>query len=221
MSAKPPVAVFCDFDGTFITRDVGATLAVKYVADLRPAAMERVRSGELTAWEYNMQILDGMPVPEAALEEFLASIELDPGARDLLRWCEERGAPFRILSDGFDHNIDRLKELLDVSFEYEANHMHYEDGLWRIAPGRPNPECGCGTGVCKRGIIGAYREANPGVPTVHIGNGRVSDLCGVLGAEMGFAKDTLAPELERRGVSYFPFETLRDVIDELERQIPR
>ncbi len=213
--------MFCDFDGTFITRDVGANLAVKYVADLRPAAMERVRNGELRPWDYNMEVLDGMPVPEDELEEFLRTIELDPGAKELQHWCEDRGAPFEILSDGFDFNIDRLMQLLDVRFEYQANHMHYEDSKWRIAPGRPNSECGCGTGVCKRGIIGAYRAANPGVPTVHIGNGRVSDLCGVLGADMGFAKDTLAPELERRGVDYFPFETLHDVTKELERQFPK
>jgi 2-hydroxy-3-keto-5-methylthiopentenyl-1-phosphate phosphatase len=211
------MAVFCDFDGTFIIKDVGSTLAVKYVADLQPAQMGRVLRGEMTAWDYNMQVIDGMAVPEDELDAFLESLEMDPGAVDLVNWCQKSATPFRILSDGFDYNIDRLKKRFGVEFDCDSNAMHYEEGLWRIAPGYPNPDCGCGTGVCKRGRINAYKAANPDVLTVHIGNGRVSDLCGVLAADVGFAKDSLATELENRGVSFYFFETLKDVVTELKR----
>ncbi|MEZ4291133.1 MAG: hypothetical protein R3E53_11600 [Myxococcota bacterium] len=89
--------------------------------------------------------------------------------------------PLRILSDGFDWNLERLQSIHRVHFDFMANHLEYEGDVWRISPGRPNPACGCGTGSCKRGIISAYRAANPGAFCVHIGNGRVSDLCGALG----------------------------------------
>ena len=52
---------------------------------------------------------------------------------------------------------------------------------------------------------------------MHIGNGRVSDLCGALAADVAFAKDSLAVELDGRGAAYEPFETLCDVIPHLER----
>jgi 2-hydroxy-3-keto-5-methylthiopentenyl-1-phosphate phosphatase len=52
---------------------------------------------------------------------------------------------------------------------------------------------------------------------VHIGNGRVSDLCACRTADVVFAKDTLAEELTRQGVGYEPFETLHEVVEGLER----
>jgi 2-hydroxy-3-keto-5-methylthiopentenyl-1-phosphate phosphatase len=56
---------------------------------------------------------------------------------------------------------------------------------------------------------------------VHVGNGRVSDLCASHAADVVFAKDTLAEELGRQGVAYEPFETLNDVVEGLERLLRR
>jgi 2,3-diketo-5-methylthio-1-phosphopentane phosphatase len=212
-----PLAVFCDFDGTFSVQDVGATLAQRHVGDLRPALWRRYESGEISAWDYNLEILDGLRLPQAELEEFLLSVEIDPGARALVQWCAERGVPFRVLSDGFDFNLNRLQVIFGVRFAYDANRLRYQDGAWRIEGGSPNPDCECGTGTCKRGRIQAFRARHPGVHCVHIGNGRVSDTCGALAADLVFAKDSLALELDRRGVPYQPFTTLNDVIPPLER----
>jgi alpha-galactosidase len=211
-----PLAVFCDFDGTFAIQDVGASLAIRHAGDLRPALWRRYERGEITAWEYNLEVLDGMPLPLAELERFLASVELDPGARDLLEWCERRGIPFRVLSDGFDFNLNLLQVIHGVRFAYDANRLRYEDGVWRVAQGHPNPACSCGTGACKRGRIDAFRAAHRGVPVVHVGNGRVSDLCGALAADVVFAKDSLAEALTQRDIRYEAFETLLDVIPRLE-----
>jgi 2-hydroxy-3-keto-5-methylthiopentenyl-1-phosphate phosphatase len=213
------LAVFCDFDGTFSVQDVGSTLAERYAGPRRPRAWARYERGEVTAWEYNMEILDGLEVPVPALEAFLHTVQLDPGARDLLAWCALRGAPFRILSDGFDWNLNRLQGIHAVRFAYAANHLHYERGRWRLRPGRPDPDCGCGTGTCKGSILRAFRVAHPRARLVHIGNGRVSDTCGALAADLAFAKDSLAVELGRRGAPFEPFATLRDVIPALERAL--
>jgi 2,3-diketo-5-methylthio-1-phosphopentane phosphatase len=211
------LAVFCDMDGTFIAQDVGSTLARRYASERRPAAWARYERGEITAWEYNLEIVNGLPVPEDELEAFLQSVELDPGAAELVAWCEKRGVAFRVLSDGFDRNIDRLQEIHGLRFAYDANHMHYEEGRWSIAATFPNPACACGTGVCKAGRIDAWRAANPDAVVVHVGNGRVSDLCGALAADVAFAKDTLAEELTRRGLRFEPFGSLHDVVAGLER----
>jgi alpha-galactosidase len=210
------LAVFCDFDGTFSVQDVGSTLAQQYGSERRPAQWARYERGEITPWEYNLEVLEGLDVPLEALEEFLRTVVLDPGAKDLVQWCRVAGTPFRILSDGFDWNLNRLQTIHDVRFAYSANRLHYDRGRWRIGAGHPNAACGCGTGTCKRGIIESYRARCPETVTVHIGNGRVSDTCGAMAAHHAFAKDSLAPELERRGVAYAPFETLHDVIAGLE-----
>jgi 2-hydroxy-3-keto-5-methylthiopentenyl-1-phosphate phosphatase len=149
------------------------------------------------------------------LEDFLTTVELDPGARGLLAWCEGHSVPFRILSDGFDWNLDRLQALNLIRFAYTANHLRVEHGKWRIGAGAPDPSCGCGTGVCKRKALLTLRAASPQTHLVHIGNGRVSDTCGALAADTAFAKDSLADELQKRGVPFIRFATLDDVIPHL------
>jgi alpha-galactosidase len=214
---NPLLAVFCDYDGTFAIQDVGATLARRYAGERRDALWKRLGGGEFTAWSYNMELLDGLPVSEEKLDAFLQTVEPDPGAHRLVAWCEENAVPFRILSDGFDRNLDRLQELHGVRFAYDANRLWYENGAWRIAPGFPDPGCDCGTGTCKRSRIREFRSAHHGAVVVHIGNGRVSDLCACRTADVVFAKDTLAEELTRQGVGYEPFESLHEVVEGLER----
>jgi 2-hydroxy-3-keto-5-methylthiopentenyl-1-phosphate phosphatase len=210
------LAVFCDYDGTFSVQDVGSTIARLHGGVTRPEVWARYERGEITAWEYNMEVLDGLRFSEDDLLAFLHTVDLDPGASDLVAWCHERGVPFRILSDGFDYNLDRLQKIHGVAFEYDANRLRYEGGAWSIAGGSPDASCGCGTGTCKRGRIQQFRDSHPDTAVVHIGNGRVSDLCGAIEADVAFAKDSLADVLEARGITFERFETLCDVIPRLE-----
>ena len=207
-----PLAIFCDFDGTFSVQDVGSTLAQKLLPEKRKQLWKRFEQGEFTAWTYAMALFDGLEYSEKNLDRYLETIELDPGARSLLEWCSGRSVPFRILSDGFDWNLERLQAMNHVRFEYHANHLEYEGDRWRLSAGRPNGDCGCGTGSCKRSLIASYRNEVPGAYCVHIGNGRVSDLCGALEADLAFAKDTLAPALEEIGHAYVSFDSLHDVV---------
>jgi len=213
--ADRPLAIFCDFDGTFSVQDVGSTLAQRLLPEKRKRLWQRFEQGELTAWTYAVALLDGLVLPEKDLDRFLETIDLDPGARAMLAWCQRQEVPFRILSDGFDWNLERLQAMNQIRFDYDANHLEYRGDVWHLAPGRPNPACGCGTGSCKRGLIGAYRARHPEAFCVHIGNGRVSDLCGALEADLAFAKDTLAPALDALERGYRPFETLHDVLEDL------
>lgn len=217
LRSDPALAVFCDFDGTFAQQDVGSTLARTHLSERRAELWRRYEQGEIGAWRYNELLLGGFRLPEAELDAFLRTVQLDPGAADLVDWCEARGVPFRVLSDGFDRNLDRIQELRGVRFRYDANRLWYEHGAWRIAPGFPNPHCVCGTGTCKRGRIEAFRAAHPSAFVVHVGDGRVSDLCGALAADRVFAKHTLADELADRGTPFEPYRDLRDVVAGLDR----
>ncbi len=210
------LAVFCDFDGTFSQLDVGSTLARRHLPDRRKALWQRYEIGEIDAWQYAELLFDGFEYGPAALETFLAGIDLDPGARELVDWCGRHVVPLRILSDGFDHNLDRMQVIHGVRFEYTANRLRFDGDRWRISPGHRNPDCDCGTGTCKRSWIEAHRAAHPDRCIVHIGNGRVSDRCGAEAADIVFAKDSLALDLVARGVAHHPFVTLSDVVARLD-----
>ena len=212
------ITVFCDFDGTYSVQDVGSSIARKYLGERRTELWDRYEQGIVDAWEYNVELFTGFKLPPADLHAFLETIDLDPGARELQAWCADNNASFRILSDGFDYNLDWLQRHNGVTFDYMCNHLEYTgvaEDEWQIAPGGRNASCDCGTGTCKSQIIRAQRKQRPGAFTVHIGNGRVSDLCGAIEADLAFAKDTLAPALQERKQPFEPFETLVDVVDQL------
>ena len=209
--ADRSLAVFCDFDGTFSVQDVGSTLARQRLAERRRQLWSRFEQGEFTAWSYVVELFEGFALPKAELEAFLRTITLDPGARSLVAWCEAQQVPFEILSDGFSWNLDRLQEIHGVRFAYRANRLEYRGDVWHVAPGAPDPSCGCGTGICKRALIAAHRRSHPGAFCVHIGNGRVSDLCGALESDLVFAKDTLVDALRERGRAFVPFTNLDEV----------
>jgi len=212
------LAVFCDFDGTFSVQDVGSTLARRHLADRRAKLWAEFEQGGSSAWEYAEQLFEGFALPEQELFHFLETIELDAGAHALVAWCAKRDISFRILSDGFDHNLECLQEIHGVRFDYTANALRYVEGRWHIRPGGPVPDCICGTGTCKKAVIEAWRVSHPRDVCVHIGDGRVSDTCGALAADLVFAKGSLAEELEARGAVFERFQDLNDVIGSLDRR---
>ena len=211
------LAIFCDFDGTFAIEDVGSTLARKHLSKRRSLLWEKLIMGDLDPWRYASELFGGFEFSEAETDKFLESVSLDPGAQDLLRWCKVREVPFRILSDGFDRNLDKIQQHQQVFFDYDANHLEFLEDRWHVTPGYPDVSCGCGTGVCKKSRIQKFIVENPEVRTVHIGNGRVSDLCASLFVDYVFAKQTLAEELEERNHRFIKFDTLFDVIDSLDK----
>ncbi|MCP4037272.1 MAG: hypothetical protein GY733_10075 [bacterium] len=219
LSQATSIELFCDFDGTYSVQDVGSSIARKYLGEPRRDLWDRYLKGAIDAWAFNIELFAGFCLPESELHAFLATIDLDPGARALQAWCAEHDVSFRILSDGFDYNLDWLQRHHGVRFDYVSNHLVYGGASgdeWMISPGARNEGCSCGTGTCKRGIIEARRKERPGTFFVHVGNGRVSDLCGALEADLAFAKDTLAVVLEQQKHPFEPFDSLNDVVDKLD-----
>lgn len=103
----------------------------------------------------------------------------------------------------------------ELSFPYRSNRARLENGKWQVAPGCYKPvQCTCGTGLCKATCIRAFRaEASPR----QVGNAPISDACASAEADIVFAKDGLAEYLDREGRGFVRFETLNDVVAELER----
>ena len=130
----PAVAVFCDFDGTFVVQDVGSGLARTHLGEKRQALWARLESGELDAWTYAEALFTGFDLPEEERLAYLEGIELDPGAVGLLELCDRGGWPFEILSDGFDANIALLRRRFGLDFAFRANSLRV-DSRGRTASG--------------------------------------------------------------------------------------
>lgn len=176
--------IVMDVDSTLIDGEVIEMIAAhagyeKEVASVTEAAMR----GELDFEESlrgRVKYLKG--VPATALDEVYAGLQLNPGARTMVRTLRRLGYRFAIVSGGFSQITDRLAADLGIHYA-RANELEIVDG---VLTGEVVGEV-----VDRAGKARALREfaAEIGIPeaaTVAIGDG-ANDLDMLAAAGLGIA----------------------------------
>jgi 2-hydroxy-3-keto-5-methylthiopentenyl-1-phosphate phosphatase len=143
------------------------------------------------------------------MESVLRGIAIDPGIRDLLAFCERRGYPFAITSEGLDWYVNTILEHHGIhGVRLYTSHISFDNGTFRFdfpwyddeTPSR---------GVCKPKIL---RESQSlGMKTVYIGDG-ISDFEAAKVAEAVYATRRLLEYCRARGIPAIPFQSLSDVV---------
>jgi 2,3-diketo-5-methylthio-1-phosphopentane phosphatase len=206
--------IFCDFDGTISTRDIGFDLFDR-IGEQEPWH-SRMLEREISLIEYWRGVAGTIrePLTPGRLDEYLITIPIDNGFGGLLQLARDEEIPFTIVSDGFDLYIERYLALNDVhGVEVMSNHAELApDG--RLAISFPNAAegCDCFCAACKRNIV--LRRASPESRILYIGDG-ISDYCPAEHADIIFAKGSLAAYCNAQRLPHYPFKTLGDV----ERQL--
>lgn len=176
--------IVMDVDSTLIQGEVIEMIAAHAGCEAQVAEVtERAMRGELDFAESlreRVALLAG--VPESALDEVYAGIQLTPGARTLVRTLRRLGYRFALVSGGFSQITDRLAADLGIHYA-RANTLEIVDG--RLT-GRIDGEI-----VDRAGKARALREfaAEVGVETaatVAIGDG-ANDLDMLAAAGLGIA----------------------------------
>jgi len=121
--------VVMDVDSTLVQGEVIEMLAERAgCLDQVAAVTEAAMRGELD-FEQSLRdrvaLLEGLDV--GALDDVHAALVLTPGARTLVRTLKRLGYRFAIVSGGFSHVTDRLKDDLDIDFA-AANVLEVVDG---------------------------------------------------------------------------------------------
>jgi 2-hydroxy-3-keto-5-methylthiopentenyl-1-phosphate phosphatase len=202
--------VICDFDGT-ITRQDSTDLVLDTLADPRWRSLQddwvagRISGAECMRGQ--VALIGGSA---GDLDAVLDAVDLDPGFAAFVTWCEQRGFPVSIVSDGVDYFIARILARHGLTrLPVRANQLAGEAGAWRLRQPWREPDCANGSGVCKCGAIdGAAKAADETV--VFVGDGR-SDFCIAAEADVLFAKGALAEHVTQRKQAYLPFATFDDV----------
>lgn len=227
-----PCRVFCDFDGTITTVDIGYDLFDRYGSqepwhgDLigRSITIERYWRGVASTLRE--------PITDDLLERYFPTIPIDPGFDDLLRVVREHDVPFAVVSDGLDLYIERYlashghevnakfkiqkaKEGIGLYCNHAATN---ERGELEIAFPFAAEECRCPSAVCKRNVV--ITEAGPDERIIYIGDG-LSDFCPAGCADVIFAKGELAAYCNENGLPHYPFRTLKEVAVELDKLLSR
>lgn len=188
-----------DWDGTCTEVD-GLHMILERFGDR--AVFERME-GELG---------EGLTLHQVIAAEF-ATVKLSlPDAVDWIRANVTLRAGFHelagrhrpvIVSGGFCELIEPVLEREGVQLDVLANTLEARPDGWRPV-WRDETICATCGEPCKRGALA-------GEPYVYAGDG-YSDRCAALAAARVFARDGLATWCREQGISYEPFDDLRDIL---------
>lgn len=207
--------IFCDFDGTISTVDIGSNLFDRF-GDRSAEDDRRLMSGELPIRDYWRKLAAGLraPLTLEAIDEYLRGIPIDPGFEELLALARAESIAFTVASDGFDLYIERYLAIHDAGdFDVWCNHAELDAaGMMTMSFPHAAEGCTCFSAACKRNVV--LLRAHPDERIVYIGDG-ISDYCPAEHADIIFAKGQLAAYCNAHRLPHYPFKTLADVARQL------
>jgi 2-hydroxy-3-keto-5-methylthiopentenyl-1-phosphate phosphatase len=206
--------LFFDFDNTLTQGDLLDELIERYSPTEEWRDWEHAwAEGELPARECLRLQVENMRVTRGELFEFLTRVRIDPVFVDIVEWARSHHVLVSIVSDSFQPLISHVLKSngVDGDIPIFANAVTFLDGD-RLLPHFPHfdPACVRSANAKARHIL-PYKASK----IIFTGDGH-SDLDAALVADVVFAKSSLAKELDERGASFYPFETLEPVLAYLE-----
>ena len=218
--------IFVDFDGTITRQDVGNAFfrtyagRERYDGFLREYLDERLSAQE--CFRRGVEAIGTLRRDEATA--FIRGHEIDPSFKEFVRFCRERDIEFHVVSDGLDFYIDEIFAAHDITgVSVFSNTLALDpvgdgpDCHLRIDFPYGDAECGrCA--CCKRNILLTHSCDDDVI--AYIGEG-YSDLCPVRYADIVFARDALQTFCQRENISYYLYDSFRDVTSRLDTLLSR
>lgn len=209
---QPPeehIAVFCDFDGT-VTK--GGVLDLLYKAFADSSCWELVEGwirGDVSTPQEMQGCFSSMNATWDEMEAVLDTVQIDPAFPRLVEFCEERGYPLSILSDGLRWYIEYVLRRYGIpALPIYANEIQFLPGGYHITTPWYHPQTPR-RGVSKPRIIQKYKDE--GYKTVFIGDG-LSDLEAVHVADQVYARDELLEYCQEQDIPAIGFTSMDELI---------
>lgn len=205
------MVVFCDFDGTVASRDVGYNLYHHFSGGRNDALLPDWKAGRLSTRDCMRLETEMVRATPQEIYDFIDRFELDPTFPEFAGLLGHAAVPLVIVSEGLDLYIRRLLVRSGLAhLSVKSNVGRLENGGLRIEFPYDFRVCpGCGN--CKAARIEEYRRsAGEGCRVVFVGDG-YSDACGAKAADVVFAKKDLVRYCLAERISYNDFTNFKDV----------
>jgi len=213
------VEIVCDFDGTISRPDTVDRILAALADPAWRAIEEEWERGEIDSRECMARQIPLIRGGWTAIARFLdEQVLLVPSFAPFAAWCETRGLPLAIASEGLDQVIRHLlaRERVAVRSIWASRLTFGAGGSlaldFRHASGRTL----CGASLCKCEVF----DRRPGPLRVLVGDGR-SDFCAAEHADLVFGRAALLEHCRARGIRCVPFESFDTVRQVLERRMLR
>src|SRR5262249_50897859 len=160
------------------------------------------KAGLSGARECLVRQIDLVRATPAELDDFIETIEIDPGFPSFVDLCIDAGHDVTVVSDGLDRTVDAVLKRHDLDLTFYANRLEWRgDDRWRLRFPYARSACQALSGNCKCQFTESARLDLRMV----IGDGR-SDFCIARRADLGLAKSALLPHCVETGLPVRAFE---------------
>lgn len=220
---SPVIRVYCDFDGTTASHDVGEQLFRTFAGAKAEEIVQGYLDGSITAQQCLRRecAAVGSARPEE-LEQFIEQSALDPYFKEFVLFCESQAIPLVILSDGLDFYVGRMLRSNGLErVPFFANHIEFsqEGASTKLVPSFPYTDSECDQCAnCKRNHLLTLSADDDII--VYVGDG-ISDRCPVRYADVVFAKRGLIKYCQQQNISYHEFHNFGDVRSRMEQLLQR
>lgn len=217
------IRVFCDFDGTVCTQDIGERFFRDFAGERADEIVRLLLKEEITAQEWLKRECEAIPsIHPHEFDTYVDQYTVDPYFSTFVRFCEQKNISVSILSDGLDLYINRVLANAGMSavpvFSNKAEFIG-TNGNTKIAVTFPYTDAEChACGNCKRNHM-LNTSADEDI-IVYVGDG-FSDRCPVRYADFVFAKRHLIKYCQEQNITYFQFDTFRDVQKKMDEILQR
>ncbi|MGE5480103.1 MAG: MtnX-like HAD-IB family phosphatase [Chloroflexota bacterium] len=219
MNYYAKAAIFVDFDGTIVQRDIGDELFIA-LGRFEPFH-KQLLAGELKIGDYWRELFANLKEgtdPEA-IREFARGEQVDPYFVEFYKFCKSNGLPVAVVSDGFDLYIKEVLAGLGIEdMPVYCNKAEFVQGVWRLDYPRASESCKCLCASCKRNSV--ISQVDDETAIIYIGDG-YSDYCAAEHSDIIFAKKHLARYCSAHKLPYYPYKSFFDIIKILKAGIDR
>ena len=203
------IVILCDFDKTICKINVEDVLFEKFAA-CGLEHTQRWEKGEISSKEELLYTFATITASKEEMENYISSVEIDPGFKSLLEFSFQKGYELAIVSDGLEWYISYILARHHIKgVPIYANQIYFENQGYRFEfpwYGEETPL----RGVCKPEIVRSYQ--NPGTRVVYIGDG-LTDVDVATVADIIFAKEVFLEHCLAHGIPAVPINSLSDVME--------
>ena len=213
MSLSSKIKIFCDFDGTILSDDVGNLFFETFGGKEIWNDIAIYEEGKIGAQElFIRETARIRELTEEKIDTFCSRFTLDATFIPFVAWCEKNAIDLCIVSDGLDVYIDRILKRCNISLPVYCNSLRMlEDGRAKIEfPYADSESEDCAN--CKRNHL-LTRSSDEDISVV-IGDG-YSDRCPARYADIVFAKDALIPYCQKENITFTAFKDFEIIQEKL------
>jgi 2-hydroxy-3-keto-5-methylthiopentenyl-1-phosphate phosphatase len=210
--------IFCDFDGTITIYDTWIEIGEYFIEDKEKwhnviTLFEKQKIGARECFIRECGLIKDFNVEQ--FNKIIDNQRLDPGFIKFSQYCNTKGIPLTILSEGMDYYIERILKNYGINLPYFSNKFVLHDDKKSFHLEFPYSDSDCTKcGTSKRNLL--MNMTGDDEISVFIGDG-FSDACVANYADVVFAKKSLASYCWKNNITYFDWSGFQDIQNKLEK----